>query len=191
MSEEYDHCVDEVHKVPSLLKTERLLLRAIKRTDAQDIYDNWASDPEVTKYLTWNAHDNVDTTKAIVEVWLEDYKNPETYRYGIELAGYDHLIGMIDIVGFIDECPVIGYVLGKSFWNKGYMTEAFSVVIQDIFSKGYEKILIEADVRNCSSNRVIQKCGFTFSHKETKKCSESKPEIITVNWYFREKTKDS
>ena len=172
------------------IKTERLLLRAIERNDVQDIYNNWANDPEVTKYLTWNAHENVDTTKAVVEAWLEDYKKHDTYRYGIELSGYDHLIGMIDIVGYIDDCPVIGYVLGKAFWNKGYMTEAFNAVIQDLFSKGFDKIFIEADERNYGSNRVIEKCGFSFSHKETKTCSESKPEIVTVNWYFRERTKE-
>lgn len=177
-----------INDMQTEIKTKRLLLRAIRRNDAQDIYDNWASDPEVTKYLTWSAHESVEVTKAIVELWLEDYRNPNTYRYGIELTGYDHLIGMIDIVGYIDGCPVIGYVLRKDFWNKGYMTEAFSAVIQDLFSKGYEKILIEADVRNHGSNRVIQKCGFTFSHIETKECSDSKPEIVTVNWYFREKS---
>lgn len=180
----------KAYEMKETIVTERLVLRNIKLADAQDIFDNWAGDSEVTKYLTWTAHENVEVTKSIVELWLEDYKNPDTYRYGIELSGYDHLIGMIDIVGYIDDCPVIGYVLGQAFWNKGYMTEAFSAVIQDLFSKGYETILIEADERNYGSNKVIQKCGFTFSHKETKKCSESKPEMVTVNWYFIERSKD-
>ena len=38
------------------LETERLRLRALRADDVQAIYDGWASDPEVTRYLTWNPH---------------------------------------------------------------------------------------------------------------------------------------
>ena len=42
----------------------------------------------------------------------------------------------------------------------------------------------EADVRNIGSNRVIEKCGFTFTHKEDlEHCSQFKPEPTTANWY--------
>lgn len=36
------------------LETERLRLRALRSDDVQAIFDGWASDPEVTRYLTWN-----------------------------------------------------------------------------------------------------------------------------------------
>ena len=34
--------------------------------DAQEMFDNYASDSEVTKYLTWNYHKNIETTKNYV-----------------------------------------------------------------------------------------------------------------------------
>lgn len=40
------------HKGTQTLTTPRLTLRPFLLTDAQDMFDNWASDPEVTKYLT-------------------------------------------------------------------------------------------------------------------------------------------
>ena len=33
------------------IETQRLILRRFKIDDAEDMYDNWASDPEVTRYL--------------------------------------------------------------------------------------------------------------------------------------------
>ena len=37
------------------LETHRLILRPFTEEDAEDMYRNWASDPEVTKFLTWPA----------------------------------------------------------------------------------------------------------------------------------------
>ena len=45
------------------LETERLLLRKPKIEDVEPMFNNWASDPEVTKYLTWPAHENIEVTK--------------------------------------------------------------------------------------------------------------------------------
>lgn len=42
------------HKGTQLIETERLILRRAVIEDAEPMYRNWASDPEVTKYLTWH-----------------------------------------------------------------------------------------------------------------------------------------
>lgn len=110
------------------LETERLLLRHIRRDDAQRIFDCWASDPEVTRYLTWQPHASVAVTEAIVARWLADYDKPDTYRYGIELRETGELIGMIDVVGYHHGNPVIGYCSGRAYWGNGYMTEALKAL---------------------------------------------------------------
>ena len=45
------------------LKTERLLLRYITRADVPAIYEGWANDQEVARYVTWNAHESVSVTE--------------------------------------------------------------------------------------------------------------------------------
>ena len=169
------------------LSTERLILRKLVIDDANSIFNNWANDPEVTKYMTWNAHKSIEDTKQILDTWLKEYKEPKTIRYGIVLKENNELIGAIDVVGYIDNNPVIGYCLSKKHWNHGYMTEACKAVVDYLFAIGYKTVLIEADEGNIGSNRVIEKAGFIFTHKETKKCSAFKPEIITTNWYRRDK----
>ncbi len=165
------------------LETERLRLRKITRDDVQTIYDNWANDPEVTKYLTWNAHSSIDDTNAIMEFWLEEYKNDNCYRYGIERKSDNELMGMIDVVGFHHGNPVIGYCSGRKFWNCGYMTEALQAVIQQLFSDGYTQIVIEAIKENIGSNRVITKAGFKFVAAREDKISSLKPQTATIYSY--------
>ena len=45
------------------LETKRLILRPFTIEDAQEMFFGWASDPEVTKYLEWNTHENIEETK--------------------------------------------------------------------------------------------------------------------------------
>ena len=54
------------------LETNRLILRPFEITDAWDMYNNWTSDDEVTKYVTWNTHKSVEQTKELLE-FLDEY----------------------------------------------------------------------------------------------------------------------
>ena len=49
------------------IETERLVLRRFSVSDAQVMFRNWASDPEVTRYLTWPVHDGAEVSKAVLE----------------------------------------------------------------------------------------------------------------------------
>lgn len=52
------------------IETQRLILRRFKIEDADDMYNNWASDPEVTRYLTWPVHSSVEVTKNLLTEWI-------------------------------------------------------------------------------------------------------------------------
>ncbi len=54
------------------IETPRLLLRPFTLDDASAMFSNWANDPEVTKYMTWNPHQNEEVTKAIIKMWLKE-----------------------------------------------------------------------------------------------------------------------
>ena len=43
-------------------KTTRLVLRPFCLSDAQAMYDNWANDAEVTKFMMWEPHASVEVT---------------------------------------------------------------------------------------------------------------------------------
>ena len=165
------------------LITDRLILRKFTMDDAEEMFSNWANDPEVCKYMTWTPHQSIDTVKMILDDWMVDYDDEKTVRYGITLKETGELFGSIDVVGMHDGVPEIGYCSSKRFWGHGYMTEACKALTDYLFELGYNEIVIEADERNIGSLRVIEKVGFTYTHSETKQCSKMKPEIITVKWF--------
>lgn len=166
------------------LITERLVLRKLRKDDAELMFRNWDSDPEVAKYTLWIAHDNVEVTQRLVDTWLEEEKTTNVVRFIITEKGSDEPIGSIDTVKFIDNLPEVGYCLSRKCWGKGYMTEACKAFVNYLFELGYPKVLIRADVRNIGSIKVIEKCGFSFTHEEKiEHRSEARPESAVVKWF--------
>lgn len=165
------------------IETERLILRHLREGDEDAIFNNWARDPEVTRYLTWNPHTDVSETRAVLSRWLNEYSDPRTYRWGIENRETGVLMGMIDVVGYHHGNPVIGYCLGHAFWSNGYMTEACRAVIAELKKDGYGTIVIEAADENIGSNRVIEKCGFELVGTWEEKYSDFRDEMLPINSY--------
>lgn len=56
------------------LETNRLILRPFEISDAEMMFNNWASDEEVTRYMTWNYHESIETTKMILSNWAHEYQ---------------------------------------------------------------------------------------------------------------------
>ena len=59
------------HKGTVKLETDRLILRKATMDDAQDMFDNWASNPNVTKFMTWPTHSNIEITKMVLSNWVK------------------------------------------------------------------------------------------------------------------------
>ena len=67
------------------IETERLILRRFVIDDAFAMYNNWASDPDVTEFLTWPPHGSVDVTKNLLNTWLSSYDKENFYQWAIVL----------------------------------------------------------------------------------------------------------
>ena len=73
------------HTGTQTIATERLTLRRFTIEDAENMYYNWANDPEVTRYLTWQPHKSVEETAEILQQWEAGYSKNEFYQWAIEL----------------------------------------------------------------------------------------------------------
>lgn len=142
------------------LETPRLILRPLTPADAPAMFRNWAGDSEVTRHLTWPPH--ADEGVSLERIRSLDYASPTTYDWGMELKELGQVIGTIGTVGLKEDINMlhIGYCMGKPWWGKGIMTEAFRAVIRFLFEEvGANRIESRHDLRNPGSGRVMQKCG--------------------------------
>ncbi len=148
------------------IETDRLILRRYVVDDAEDMFNNWTSDPEVTKFMPWPTHTDVSFTKEMLTEWVSYYDDGGTYNWGITLKGDDHVIGNIAVVSKDEKTSSfeIGYCLSRAHWGEGIMPEALKAVIRYLFDgeKDLERIFTTHDVRNEKSGRVMQKAGMHF-----------------------------
>ena len=162
------------HKGTRAIETERLLLRPFCVSDAKAMYRNWASSPEVVRYLTWPVHPSPEATKELLKQWAAGYADPSQYLWCVELKETGEAIGSLSVVRMEEETAAaeIGYCIGKAYWHKGLMAEAFRPVIRFLFEEaGCLRVSARHDVNNPNSGRVMQKCGLLFEgiHKQSGK----------------------
>lgn len=153
------------HVGTKTIETKRLLLRKFKSSDAEDMYRNWASDAEVTKFLTWPTYKNIDTAKYMCSLWEEEALDAKNYQWCIELKSINEAIGSISVTNINENISSveIGYCIGKKFWNKQIVTEAFSGVIKLLFDEvKVNRITARHDTKNPASGKVMSKCGLKF-----------------------------
>lgn len=147
------------------IETERLILRKFKLSDEDDMYVNWASDDEVTKFLTWPTHTSVEVSRKVLQIWVNDYSDDKNYQWCIELKSTGEAIGSIGVVDYKEniEAVEIGYCIGRKYWNQGFTSEALMAVIQFFFKEaGANRIEARHDPLNPNSGKVMQKCGLTY-----------------------------
>ena len=153
------------HLGTKTLEAPRLILRQFRPSDAQDMFNNWCNSPAVCKYLSWDPHRELETTRKVLSGWVEAYQDNTVYHWVIELKENNQAIGSIGALNVSEkhlEC-FLGYCIGEAFWGQGLMTEAVARVITFLFEEvGLHRIEARHLTKNPASGRVMEKCGMVW-----------------------------
>lgn len=154
------------HKGTIRIETDNLILRKFKLSDADAMYRNWASDEDVTKFLTWKPIDNVEVSENVIKGWIEEYDNENFYQWAIVVKkNKDEPIGCISIVRQDEAIGMVhvGYCIGKKWWNKGITSEALEALIKFFITElKANRIESRHDPINENSGKVMLKCGMKY-----------------------------
>lgn len=149
----------EIFKSIPTIETERLILRRIRKSDLEDVFE-YSSDPKVSKYLFWNPHESIKFTRVYLASLNKKYKAGQLYDWGIEYRG--KMIGTcgfskIDILSDVGE---VGYVLNRGFWGLGLASEAVRAIMEFGFKrlelKEIRAVCLEENVKSLA---VMERCG--------------------------------
>ena len=144
------------------IETQRLILRRFRIDDAEDMYNNWASDPEVTRYLTWPVHSSVEVTRTLLTEWVSHYADGVYFNWVMEYKETGKAIGNISAFKLDEdiEAADIGYCMSKAYWGQGLMPEALKAVMAYLFDVvGLNRVAACHDLNNPKSGRVMDKAG--------------------------------
>ncbi len=145
------------------IQTPRLNLRAFRPDDAQAMYENWAGDPEVSKFLTWPAHQSAADSRAVLEGWAAAYARADFYEWAIvPKENADAPVGSISVVRCEKNLASaeVGYCIGRAWWNRGVTSEALMAVLAYLFERaGFNRVAARHDPDNPYSGMVMRRCG--------------------------------
>lgn len=147
-------------QLPTMV-TDRLILRPVRMSDAQDLFE-YSSDPEVARHVLWDAHRSIHQTRAYIRYLLRQYRNAAPGTFVIAARSSGKVIGTIGFMWVQPEnrSAEVGYSLSRAYWNQGIMTEALRAVLEFGFRKlNLNRIEAQHEFDNPASGHVMRNAG--------------------------------
>jgi RimJ/RimL family protein N-acetyltransferase len=146
-------------KPPAMLETARLVLRKPVMDDADAIFTTYASDPAATRYVSFRTHRSPAEARGYVQQCTAGWAGSGPFTWAIVLRESGRLAGMIDIRPQNHRVE-LGYILGREYWGRGYMTEVVRAVSDWALAQPeVHRVWAVCDVDNLASARVMEKAG--------------------------------
>ena len=130
-----------------IIKTERLFLRNLEVNDWQAV-NEYASDPEVVRYMDWGPNTEKETKDFIQRAMSTQEEKPRrVYSLAIVVEKEDRLIGScgINVSNPENREGWLGYCLDRNFWGKGYGTE----VARGLMDFGFTELALHRIFDRC------------------------------------------
>jgi len=150
------------YRLPDEFETNRFLLRRVNVADARSVFDSYAADPEVTRFLGWKPHRSDADTAA----FLKDATSEWDQGKGFPVVAF-HRERRNDLIGMFHPHLIghrvnYGYVLRASAWGKGVASEVMTWLVDHALSHP-DIFRAEAfcDVDHPASARVMEKAGMS------------------------------
>ena len=160
-------------QVPVLIEGVRLRLRRSTPADAAATFD-WASDPEVMRYMEWPAPKRLADTQDFFNGCAARWQTGAEYHWMVELKA-GAAVGCIScrIQGHAAD---FGYLLGRTHWGQGYASEAAGLLVNWLRRQDrIVRIGATTDIDNSASAGVLQKLG--LKREGLMRCATVRPNI--------------
>jgi len=141
--------------------TPRLLLRIPKHRDTRQ-FNAWASDPQVARFVFWDAHTSLSQTRSVLRGILSQSRLGGLSSFVIVRQDDRRMVGTIGLVwrDWQNNSAEAGFSLARDCWGQGLMTEALTAFLRYVFEElGISRIEAQHDIRNRASGRVMEKAG--------------------------------
>ena len=141
-------------------ETERLICRQFISEDYEDMFKNWAADPNIQLEYGEPVYSTISQVKDLLARYIDSYQKPVFYRWAIVEKTSNENIGQIAFCRVYSDCKTaeIEYCIGEPFWGNGFAGEALAGLIDFTF-KNTEFLKLEAYHRseNIKSGKVLEK----------------------------------
>ena len=142
------------------LETARLSFRRPVREDARDIFERYAADPEVTRYLGWPRHTSVEDTAVFIAFSESEWARWSAGPLLVFSRESGRLLGSAGLLLETADRAQTGYVFARDAWGQGYATETLGAMVHLAAELKLTRLYALCHIEHRASSRVMEKCGF-------------------------------
>ena len=153
---------DKKLEAPRRLETARLALVAAEAHDADEVFERYASDADVTRYLGWPRHRSAADTRAFLAYSAAEWKRWPAGPYLIRARADGRLLGSTGLEFQDRDTAFTGYVLARDAWGHGYATEALGAMVDLARRLGVTRLRAVCHAAHRASQHVLEKAGFVL-----------------------------
>lgn len=148
--------------LPEAIHTRSLTLRKPDAADAKHIFKAYTQDLDVARYLVWRPHQSIGETEAFILNCMQGWASGQRRPFILTRRENSRIpIGMLE-ARILPNAIDLGYVLQRSYWGAGLMTEAILALSDAALSlPECSRVQATCDTENHASVRVLEKAGFT------------------------------
>jgi ribosomal-protein-alanine N-acetyltransferase len=140
-------------------ETARLAARPPTSADAQLVFEHYACDPAVAKYMTWRPHRNVKETLEFLRRCEHVWVDGSAFPWSLWVKGTGDFAGLLEI-RIRGSTVDLGYALSRRWWRQGLMSEALQSVVQWALAQPeIYRVWATCDIENVASARVLERVG--------------------------------
>lgn len=149
------------------LKTKRLVLREVKKSDLKSLYKDM-NNIKISSCLLGVPHPfRIKDAKEWIDYCKKtSKKKPRTeYLLAITLKGEDKMIGevMLTETDFDQRKSELAFWLSESHWKRGIISEAVEGIMNFAFNKlKLNRLEMAIFAENIASNNLAKKLGFVY-----------------------------
>lgn len=147
---------------PETLELGATRLRRLRPTDAAAVFESYAADPEVTRWLTFRTLDRVEDAESFCTLMESAWESGQVFTYALLEPGDTVPFGTAS--ARVDDFHVaFGYAMARNRWGRGHATSALTVLVEAALAQpGIFRAWAYCDAENAGSAKVMEKAGLRF-----------------------------
>lgn len=154
---------------PERLDLGATVLRRLRLADAEAVYERYASDPAVTRWLSFRTHAGVEDARGFCRAMEAEWEAGRIFTYALLEPGDPQAFGTVDarVDGFR---VAFGYALARDRWARGHASRALSALVETALAQPQVwRAWAMCDADNPASARVMEKAGMRFEARQRRR----------------------
>ncbi len=148
-----------------IFQTKRLYYRPPAESDSRAIFDGFASDRDVTRYVGWPRHTEMTDTQDYLQRAQKQWEEWGMGPVLLECRQTGALIGTSGLEHLDMRTATTGYLVAKRYWGMGYATEALRAMLDLAMAQDLKRVFAYCHWDHKASRRVLEKCGFALVNR--------------------------